>query len=290
MRLGRLFGIEVVVNPYFLLLLGLYALAGILLQGLLAFTTVIIHEVAHILAAYKLGMKVTEVELLPFGGVARLDSFLEMDPAKEIRVALAGPLSNVIMLVLVGVGYMLEFWHHPLVISFLKVNLMLLIFNLLPILPLDGGRVYRALLISRVGIKDATEAAASHGLLATGLLGVLGIVGVVKGITGLDFLITVCFLAYVSSREGNKAMYLFMRYITRKKEELAHRGVLPVEEFAVMGHVPVRKLIKYIIPKKFCLVTVLATDLQILGMLTEGDIIEGILNLGLDAPVSDLLT
>lgn len=289
MRLGRICGIAVLVNPYFLLFLGIYALAGIFLQGLLAFTTVMLHEIAHIIAARYYGMKVTEVELLPFGGVARIDGFLEMNPEQEIKVALAGPLSNALLIALTGGLYWLGLWSEGIAMNVIKVNFMLLIFNLLPILPLDGGRVYRGLLISRVGIKNATEAAASHGLVVSLILGILGLIGLVKGLTGLDFLITVGFLAYVSTREGSKAMYLFMRYITRKKEELAHLGVLSVEQLAVAGDVPLRKLMKHLVPKKFCLVTVLASDLQVLGVLSEGELIEGILTGGLDVPVGKLL-
>lgn len=290
MRIGKILGIEVVVNPYFLLLLGLYTLAGVFLSGLLAFSVVMLHELAHVLAARWYGLKVKEVELLPFGGVARLDSFLEMDPAREIRVALAGPLSNLLLGGVLGLAFGLGYWQHPLVWTCIKINMMIFLFNLLPILPLDGGRVYRALLISRLGIKQATEAAASSGILVTILLGVLGVVGLYKDLVGVDFIITVLFLAYVGTREGNKAMYLFMRYITRKKEELAGLGVLPVEQFAVEGSLPLRKMMRYLIPKRFCIVTVLTGDLVVQGLLTEGDIIEGILNLGLDVPISQLLT
>lgn len=289
MRLGRICGIVVVVNPYFLLLLGIYALAGIFLQGLLAFATVLLHETAHIIAARYYGLQVMEVELLPFGGVARLDGFLEMNPAQETKIALAGPLCNAVLIGATGGLHWFGLWPETLVSTVFKINFMLLIFNLLPILPLDGGRVYRALLISRVGIKAATEAAASHGLVVSALLGVLGLVGLVKGLTGVDFLITVGFLAYVATREGSKAMYLFMRYITRKKEELAQQGVLTIEQFAVAGNVPIRNLINRLVPKKFCLVTVLASDLQVIGILTEGDLIEGILTVGLDVPVGELL-
>ena len=94
MKLGTIYGIRLIINDYFLLLLLGYALLGVLGQVLIIFGLVLYHETAHVLAARRYGIKVREVELLPFGGVARLEQMLEAKPSVEIRVALAGPLSN----------------------------------------------------------------------------------------------------------------------------------------------------------------------------------------------------
>ena len=96
MKAGTFLGIVFKVNPFFLLLMALAFGLGQLLPALVLFVIVLFHELAHALAASAYGLRVAEVELLPFGGVARIDHVLEFDPKIEIGVALAGPLSNLL--------------------------------------------------------------------------------------------------------------------------------------------------------------------------------------------------
>ena len=79
MKLGTIYGIRLIINDYFLLLLLGYALLGVLGQVLIIFGLVLYHETAHVLAARRYGIKVREVELLPFGGVARLEQMLKQN-------------------------------------------------------------------------------------------------------------------------------------------------------------------------------------------------------------------
>jgi Zn-dependent protease len=160
---GRLFGIPVLVSPAALLLLALpialaarssgaagagwaAALVGALCVGLLA------HELAHALVARRLGLEVLDVTIWPLGGMARLAGLKER-PQAEAPVAAAGPLAN---LVLAGVAWPLpgEFAH-----GFAVVNLLLGAGNLVPLFPLDGGRILRAFLARRSSFVDATRAA-----------------------------------------------------------------------------------------------------------------------------------
>jgi len=87
--LGRLFGVQIVVNPFFLLTLAAFAMLDLLPQALLLFAAVLIHELAHVVVARGMNMAGESVESPPFGGVARLEDFLDFDPEAERSVALA---------------------------------------------------------------------------------------------------------------------------------------------------------------------------------------------------------
>ena len=110
------------------------------------FASVLWHELAHVAAALALGYRVREIELLPFGGVARIDNIGEAGAINEIVVAAAGPLASLVMAAVLhftavqvpALAFGLEFYF--------EVNIMLALFNLLPGLPLDGGRILRALI------------------------------------------------------------------------------------------------------------------------------------------------
>ena len=104
MKLLQAGGIRFLLNPYFLILLAAASYTGHLLPTLLVFSFVMLHELGHVLMAQSFGLRVQEVELLPFGGVARIDGLLEADPFVEILVALAGPVTS---LLLAGLAYYL---------------------------------------------------------------------------------------------------------------------------------------------------------------------------------------
>ncbi|GLK84060.1 site-2 protease family protein [Ancylobacter defluvii] len=152
----------------------------------LLFLCVLLHEFGHIFAARRYGVKTPEVTLWPFGGIARLERIPEK-PSEELVVALAGPAVNVVIaLVLIlalggttGVEH-LENIENPqigLLAKLAGANIFLVVFNLIPAFPMDGGRVLRALLAMRMGHAQATQMAASIGqALAIGL-GFLGIFG-----------------------------------------------------------------------------------------------------------------
>lgn len=183
MRIGRLYGIDVHIHWSFWLLILFYlvivAKSGGLIEGLTAVTfvlaaffCVLLHEYGHALAARRYGIRTHDITLMPIGGVARLERIPEK-PIQEFVVAIAGPLVNVAIAGILAVPVALDIssgWVAPTVEvggSFLSqlmaVNLFLVLFNMLPAFPMDGGRVLRSLLAMRVGVVRATEIAARLG-------------------------------------------------------------------------------------------------------------------------------
>ncbi len=170
-RVGRLFGFNIILSWSFILLLGVVSINlaytspnfvnGLilgLLSLLLVFGSVLLHEIGHSLVARRLGIGIAEIELHFFGGAAKMLS-MPKTPRDEILISVAGPLVSfglaAIFLVLSALV--------PDVLGVLGLlvyaNTMLGIFNLLPALPMDGGRVLRAALASRYGTLRATEIA-----------------------------------------------------------------------------------------------------------------------------------
>lgn len=182
-KLGRVFGVEVRVHLTFLLLLafvgvayGLHgggaraALGGMLFFALL-FVCVLLHEFGHALAARQFGIRTRDIILLPIGGLARLERMPER-PAQELWVAVAGPLVNVVIAAGLFLGLHLSSLGFPddwsaadgsLAARLLAANLFLVVFNMLPAFPMDGGRVLRSLLAMRMPFARATRIAARIG-------------------------------------------------------------------------------------------------------------------------------
>ncbi len=150
------------------------------------FACVVLHEFGHVFAARRYGIRTSDVTLLPIGGVASLERMPEK-PSQEIVVALAGPAVNlviaILLVLLLGARFdlsqmaQLEQAQSTLTGRIAAANVMLLVFNLIPAFPMDGGRVLRALLTVRMGYTRATRLAASIGQGLAVMLGFLGLLG-----------------------------------------------------------------------------------------------------------------
>ncbi|MBM7854522.1 stage IV sporulation protein FB [Desulfohalotomaculum tongense] len=288
MKIGRVYGIDMYVNGWFLFQLSLFFVAGILDKGLILFGVVLVHEIAHTIVAMRLGVRVLEVELLPFGGVARLGSELALNTQKEMAVAVAGPFSNLALIAL-ALGFRnYGLWNEELGPFFLQCNMMLAGFNLLPALPLDGGRVVRAYLARWMGLKEATYLCSGMGQAWAVLITSLAVMGLLLGISGLDILILGLFIFYAATREKSAAPYLFVRQLTEKKRQLAEAGVMPAETVVSLAEVPLREVIKPFVPRKFHFVVVLGSDMRYLTLISEIEVVDALLTHGMDYPVGQV--
>ncbi len=202
-RVGRIFGVDVNIHPTFAIIFVLAFLQWGVGEGggvvpfllgcvlvVLVFLSVLIHELGHCAMARQFGIQVLDITLWPFGGVARIEQ-VPAAPRSELLIALAGPAMNLAIfmlllppVLLIGVLFggdalfststftgSLEL--ASMVAALAIVNLGLMLFNLLPAFPLDGGRVLRAALTSPLGRPRATAVAAQIGIaLAVVMIGI----------------------------------------------------------------------------------------------------------------------
>jgi len=176
-RIGRLLGFPLEVNLTFLVMLAVFALwlgpvAG-LLAIVISFGSVLLHELGHAVVARHLGVPVAGIELHFFGGAAKMMG-QPRTAGDEIAIAAAGPavsfaLGGLFMLLTAATGA----WPLALVTW---VNLIIGAFNLIPALPMDGGRIFRALLQRRLGFLRATEVSIMVARVLAGALAVYGLV------------------------------------------------------------------------------------------------------------------
>lgn len=140
----KLGGIRWSVHPLFVLIMLASVLTGSFVELLTLFAIVLVHELGHVIAARSFGWTVREVKLLPFGGVAEVEDGSGLPAKEEALVALAGPLQNVWM---AGAAWLLGqigIWQPEWAAYVCQANIMIGLFNLLPILPLDGGKLLQA--------------------------------------------------------------------------------------------------------------------------------------------------
>ncbi len=190
-RIGTIAGVRVELHVTFLMFIGWIALSSGLTTGspmeavssvvtiLLVFACVVLHEFGHVTAARRYGIATRDIVLLPIGGVARLERMPEK-PSEELVVALAGPAVNVVIVAILliagvrpaGIAGIAEAGIPQLL---LVVNTAMIVFNMLPAFPMDGGRVLRALLAMRLPFARATRIAAGVGQGLALMIGLAGL-------------------------------------------------------------------------------------------------------------------
>jgi Zn-dependent protease/CBS domain-containing protein len=190
---GAIAGTAIRLHATFLLLLAAVGIAGYVQGGAMAaldtlafvcllFASVVAHEFGHIFAARRYGIATHDVTVLPIGGLATLERMPEKS-GEELMVALAGPLVNVAIAGALALGLAAsgsltstDQLLHPgtgLIARLISGNLLVAGFNMIPAFPMDGGRVLRALLATRLSYGRATSAAVWIGrVLAVGLAAV----------------------------------------------------------------------------------------------------------------------
>jgi len=214
-RLGRVAGFPVEINLSFLLLLALVLVAygglpGVLIVGL-AFGSVLLHELGHALVARRLGVHVSGIELSFFGGAAKMVQ-MPRSADHEIAIAAAGPA---VSLLLGGAGLGLgALLHVPLFGRDLfstigEINLVLAAFNLIPALPMDGGRILRALLTRKMDFIRATDISVQVARVVAVGFGILGLMG------AYQLLVLAPFLWMMGTRERILARAMADQYAGR---------------------------------------------------------------------------
>jgi Zn-dependent protease/CBS domain-containing protein len=218
----RVAGIQLRIHVTFLLVIawvgfayysqgGSPAAVGGILMVLLLFACVVLHEFGHAFAGKAFGINTPDITLLPIGGMARLERIPE-EPVQELVIAAAGPaVTALIALVSWLAGGR---WAYPPAMNtgilglLFTINVVLLLFNLLPAFPMDGGRVLRALLAIRMPYARATQVAANVGQAFAFVFGFFGLISL------NPFLILIAFFVYIGASQ--EAALAQMRDVSRR--------------------------------------------------------------------------
>jgi Zn-dependent protease len=215
-------------------------------SAFLLFASIVLHELGHALAARREGVETTSIDLWFFGGLARL-SRDSRTPGEEFRMAAAGPLVTLaVIVVCAGIGIAVagpeRYWEATgfqagdavspwlaLITWLASVNVVLLIFNLVPAYPLDGGRIARALVWRVTGDRNrGTRAAARLGQGFAWLLMGLGLLWLVEGSLSGLYLLVLGFLFGSSARGA-----ILSSAFAAKLEEVRVADIMDAEPVSV---------------------------------------------------------
>jgi len=221
MKIGSIAGIDIKIHQTFILFVFGLPLLIFFVQGaqdainlavtlLILFSSVLFHEVGHALMGRRFQIETKEITLLPIGGMASMHEIPE-EPKKEGLISIAGPFVS-LLLAVIAYGLTIMVKAAPFNAFFEQVfilNLLLFGFNaFIPAIPLDGGRVFRAILASRMSHLRATMLSVRISqLIAMGM----AIIGLIPNRFSNIWLVIIAVFIYVGANaEGEQATQRYL--------------------------------------------------------------------------------
>lgn len=277
MRLGRLMGVPVRINPVTIPMAALALMAdeGARL-GVMA-GSVLLHELMHIGAARLMRVRVMELELMPVGGAARMESMWMLRPGQIAAVALAGPLFNLMAVLTAAAlcwwGLLPPLWTALLI----EQNAVILAFNLLPALPLDGGRALCGLLSRRMPPAAVVRYGIGIGRVLALLLAGLSVYGMMKGRLNITLPVASVFFLMSAGRERSQAEGAALESLTSRMLEMEEERVLPVKWLAVYEDTPAHELAAHLSPRRMHIIAVYDAQMNLTGVVSEAELLRGML-------------
>jgi stage IV sporulation protein FB len=267
-------------HPLFTLVMLFSALTGYLLEALTLFGIVFIHEMGHAAAAKGLGWKVREVQLLPFGGVAVVDELGTVPLHEELIVALAGPFQHAWMILFALLmktvaPSSLEWWNY-----FIEVNLMIGLFNLLPVLPLDGGRVLQCLFGYIMSYHRTLWMTTWLSLTLSAFVISFAIYGLFTNRLPLNLLVIGLFLLISNWYSYRQLPFLFFRFLMSRGQRVSRlmmSGTL-AQPIVVARQQKISDILKLFMREKYHLIYVMNEKGRIQAILPEQQLVSGYLD------------
>lgn len=288
MRIFSVGNVVVKCSPFLLLLIPLLVVCGAVGEMLTAFLSLTLHELCHTMIAHGLGYGIASVEIQPFGFVARL-----ADPIRsswdELAIAAAGPVCSFVMAAAAAsVAQETQGVAIPLM-QFARFNLVLAAVNLLPALPLDGGRIVRALLTVFFRPRVAVTLCAVVGILSgLGLL-LLGILSGIAGDWNLSATIMGLFLAIAATREMRSSRGAQLNAMVQRSAQLRNGEGIKTVQIALHMSATAGAAMRSCSAGRYNIILVVDDSMRIQGRLDEGDLLWGIAKYGRQCMIGELI-
>ena len=226
------------IHPLLWVIIALAVATAHFIELMMVLLIIFVHEMGHGAAASFFSWRIKKIALLPFGGVAEMDEHGNRPLKEELIVVLAGPLQHVWMMALSYLlfiaGVFPEKWH----LLFIEYNMMILLFNLIPIWPLDGGKLVFILLSMNNSFQEAHLRAL---YVSAGSLVIFSLILSLIAPLTLNVWVIIGFLAFSIYYEWKQRRFIFMRFLMERHygKQLDLRELKPINatENEMVGHV-----------------------------------------------------
>lgn len=231
---------KIKINPLFWFIIGIGVLTGYFREVIMVFSIVFVHEMGHSLAAHYYKWRIRKIELLPFGGVAEVDEYGNRPLKEEFVVIVSGPIQHVWLIALSYLLLPFDFWTQVDHQVFIQHNMMIALFNLLPIWPLDGSKLLYLLISLKLPFHRAHTFALKCSFL---FLCLFIIISIYIFPFHLNLWIVMIFLLFSHYFEWKQIKYVYMRFLMDRYYNPLH-DLRSSEKILVPSREPIKEVLK----------------------------------------------
>ena len=262
---------RIYISPVMYIMALYFVLVGMAYEFCCSLAAVLLHECAHAKVAKKLGYELNVIKLMPYG--AALCGNVQLKPKHEIFIAIAGPLFNLFVAVVIAAVWWLLPSSYMFTQAFCYSNVYIGLFNLLPVYPLDGGRVLLAVLSGRIKRGKACKimriVSAVFGLLALGLFALSAVKSFNLCLLSVGLFMTVS--AFIPD---GRARYRALFAVGSRAERL--KSPLEVRRYAVSDSATLADVCTALDPDRYSEFTVIDDGMNARGYFTETQLIDAV--------------
>lgn len=267
---------NIAVDPFFLLVLPVMFLVGYLKEFLIIFISILLHELGHIAVARIFGRRSYLIKILPVGLNASIEEGT-YSSWRRLIVYISGPFVNILLFVLCLAVNPYYLFGSDNMHFFILVNIYLAVFNMIPISPLDGGRILREILSVRFGLFQASIYLRRFSVFISFLFIFLGIFQFISTKHNFSLILIGIYIIFSLKSEVTEAALMNIKHVIYRRSRLFKKGVYPARDLVVIKSVFVGDIIKHMDFDRFHIIYVLDDDLKVLKVFTEHEIIEALI-------------
>lgn len=252
----------------------IFLMLGFETKILIAFLWIIFHEIFHYFVAKNLGLRVENFKIHPLGTTVELSEFDELSLKEELIICLSGPIANLMMAATFFIlnssigGYFIQ--------NSMEVNLVLGIFNLIPAYPLDGARIIRIILSTKMLYKKAYNITAylSYIIAVTFLACFIFLTSIHK--LNLSLFFSSLFIIFITYKEKGRVMYIIMADIIKKRKRFLKKTYIDNKDISVYHKLGLVNVLGLVDKNKFNTFYVLDGEMKLLLVIHEDELIEAL--------------
>lgn len=280
--------IKIQISAFFLPAIAMAAVTGFLPHFIIVFISIFLHESGHIAIALKNGCRLVFIRLLPIGINAELDT-KNCTASALIAIYAGGPATNLLLSASVYFLYLASPIRNEFFYFFTISNICLAAFNLIPVFPLDGGRLLQEILKVKSGLFSSVKYIRCLTILLSIAFILIGLYQLLSGNMQISLFFIGIYLLFFSKTEKMEASLMNIRQILLRKSKLIKKGIYPSRGIVVMETIRLSETIRHMDYDRFHLIYILDVNLKLLKTVTENEIMEALIKYSGDMTFQELL-